>query len=130
MLKHLRKVFSTHKIINVLIFSYAIMLLIPFIASMISFGIGNNIIKDYVSDTATSYAKNFSDKFDRVIYDCYFTQNQLYFDEQIKQLCDDINKNDDVFAMKTLSTKLISLLLSNENISEIVIFPFDSDYVI
>ena len=130
MLKHLHRIFSTHKIINVLISSYAIMLLIPFIASMISFGIGNNIIKDYVSDTATSYAKNFSDKFDRVIYDCYFTQNQLYFDEQIKQLCDDINKNDDVFAMKTLSTKLKSLLLSNENISEIVIFPFDSDYVI
>lgn len=130
MLLFIRKILNTHKIIYVLIFSYAVMLLLPFIAGIFSFCFGNNIMKEYVSETASAYAKNFSDKFDKIISDCSHAYNQIYFDEQIQELSSSINDSEDVFALRTLSAKLKTLIYTNSNISEIIVFPFGSDYVI
>lgn len=129
MFNRIRKVLNSHEIINILMLSYTIILIIPFLAGIISFTIGNNIIKNHTKENAMYYSNQTCVQFDTSVKDCTYILEQLYLDTEYKTLCDNINRNNDMMSMKKLSTKLAQVMY-NKNIEDIIVFPYNSEYAI
>lgn len=126
----LMKLQNKYSIIRILFFSYIIVSLLPFFAGTISFNSANKIIDEYVSTRAQASANNIASQFNNMISGNSQLVDHIALDKRCAELCESINAYDDVLVIRQLSEKLKTFIPRYGYISDIVIFPFESDYCI